>query len=110
MNTHMTSHRLFWVVIMFTALLATCARCIQSAPTTHVGPEADPFGPRCGPDDGVDPGRHGGGAAEVCRACGTVPPLLSSPVTNRADSNSDPGPFGWNPPVFVNPFERSMPC
>ena len=56
MRVNMKSQRLVWVVIMFTALLATCARSIVSAPPVDVGPETDPFGPRCGPDDGVVPG------------------------------------------------------
>ena len=83
MSVNMTTRRILILAVMMALAVTTCARCIQSAPTADVGPETDPFGPRCGPDDGVGPGRHGGGAAEVWRTWGTVPRLLSSAVTAR---------------------------
>ena len=74
MRVDMKSHRLVCVTIMITAILATCAQCVQSAPPADVGPGADPSGPRCGPDDGVEPGSPDGGAA-VCWTGDVVPPL-----------------------------------
>ena len=67
MNVHVTTRRLMLLSVVIISALATCARCIQSAPTVDVGPGTDPSGPWCGPDDEVGPERDEGGTA-LCAA------------------------------------------